>query len=87
MTSYRNSVAYRWNCPDCRTEQTRFGTKWIPCGLTNAEHTRVAKVRDRAEKQARKQAHALMVQERIDRQYPKALIGAVYNEAERRLSG
>ena len=49
------------------------------CGMTYEEHKRVAEARREAERQA----HELMVQERISQQLPRALIKEVYNQAER----
>jgi phosphoribosylamine-glycine ligase len=70
------------SCPDCRRPVGKNIVGWVnkPCGLTAEEHKRVAQARE----EAKKQAHELMVQERIDEQMPKAIIDEVYEDAERR---
>jgi hypothetical protein len=75
-----------YGCPDCWTLKQYSGiSNWVFtwCGLSEDEHRRVGEARE----QAKKQAHELMVQERIDRQLPEAVIAEVYKEAERRVCG
>jgi hypothetical protein len=78
-----------YGCPHCQTpiEWDEFGevskVRVVSCGLTREEHIEVAKARAIAERQA----HELLVQNRIDEQLPKAIIAAVYDDASRRVRG
>ncbi len=71
-----------YKCPDCWVMKDGGGYTYEgfePCGLTAAEHRRMAKLRKRAEKQA----HQLMVKARESTVLPRAIIKEVYDQAER----
>jgi len=78
------------DCPYCHYEgyktvgqsgQIITMSCFVPCGMTYEEHQRVAAARREAEKQA----HELLVRERVEEQLPRAVIRRVYNELERRV--
>ena len=81
------------DCPYCTYEDyktlSESGNQMITkrhlvsCGMTYDEHRRVAAARREAEKQA----HELLVQERINEQLPRAVIAEVYKQAERKVRG
>jgi hypothetical protein len=69
-----------YGCPDCWQPQPNgYAKVYKPCGLSNSEHRRMAKLRKRAEKQA----HQLMVKARESTVLPRAIIKEVYDQAER----
>lgn len=78
-----------YGCPHCQIpiEWDERGqvskVRVVPCGLTREEHIEVAKARAVAEKQA----HDLMVQNRIDEQLPRAVLRLIYDDATRRVRG
>jgi hypothetical protein len=66
-------------CPDCwKPPPSGYGFVYKPCGLSNAEHKRMRKLRAQAEKQA----HQLAVEARERELLPRALIKEVYDQAE-----
>jgi hypothetical protein len=84
MSRYNNYQNFDYSCPDCWRERSEYGGSiYHRCGLTVGEHKKIAKARKRADKQA----HEVVVQSRMSEVYPKAIIKATYDEADRRVGG
>lgn len=67
------------NCPDCRVYND--AGVWVAneaCGLTREEHKWMAEERRKAEAEA----HRLMLEGKVEQLLPKAIIKAIYDEAE-----
>ncbi len=70
-------------CPDCKVPSQYGGWHYVGCGLSKSEHKRMAKLRVKA----RAEAHRQMVEAKEQTLLPRAIIEAIYDEAERRVRG
>jgi hypothetical protein len=74
-------MTIHYSCPDCwQPIDGRPGERVYKfCGLSDQDHARLLEARGRA----KQQAHAMMMQHRIDQALPEAIIKEIYDEAAR----